>query len=85
MSIRMNNEIRELRNQLGTALDNIEAAVSSGDAAAAEAAKNEADRLKTLLTAAEQAFEARRSLDIDPEDGADEGEDKYAWNAEALR
>ena len=77
MSIRMNNEIRELRNQLGTALDNIEAAVSNGDAAAAEAAKNEADRLKTLLTAAEQAFEARRNMGIDPKDGADEGEDKY--------
>ena len=43
MSIRMSNEMRELRNKLGAALDDIDKAVASGDVEAAESAKAEAD------------------------------------------
>ena len=53
MSIRMSNEMRELRNQLKTALDNIDKAVSNGDVEAAENAKAEADKVRNLLTIAE--------------------------------
>lgn len=62
MSIRMSNEMRELRNQLKTALDNIDIAVTNGDVEAAENAKAEADKLRSLLTIAENAFEARKGL-----------------------
>ena len=69
MSIRMSNEMRELRNQLKAALDNIDKAVSNGDVEAAENAKAEADKYRNLLTIAENAFEARKGLETDDNDG----------------
>lgn len=73
MSIRMSNEMRELRSKLGVALDDIDKAIKAGDAQAAETAKNEADKLRRLLTIAEDAFNARKGLDTDDEAGDNSG------------
>lgn len=82
MSIRMSNEMRELRNKLGAALDDIDKAVASGDVEAAESAKAEADKYRNLLTIAENAFEARKGIEADPDDGKNpegnaDGETEY--------
>lgn len=79
MSIRMSNEMRELRNKLGAALDNIDKAVANGDVEAAESAKAEADKYRNLLTIAENAFEARKGMEADPDDGNEpqSSEEKY--------
>ncbi len=81
MSIRMSNEMRELRVKLGNALDAIDAAVAKGDAEAATKAKEEADRCRSLLTAAENAFEARRGLETDPNDETKTGNEEEKYNA----
>ena len=82
MSIRMSNEMRELRVKLGNALDAIDAAVAKGDAEAATKAKEEADRCRSLLTAAENAFDAGsfeihilRPVDADRAAGMSNGDD----------
>ena len=82
MSIRMSNEMRELRNQLKTALDNIDKAVSNGDVEAAENAKAEADKVRNLLTIAENAFEARKGLETDDNDDNNGGGEGVKYNAQ---
>ena len=81
MSIRMSNEMRELRNQLKAALDNIDKAVSNGDVEAAENAKAEADKVRNLLTIAENAFEARKGLETGDNDGNNGGGEDVKYNA----
>ena len=82
MSIRMSNEMRELRNQLKAALDNIDKAVSNGDVEAAENAKAEADKYRNLLTIAENAFEARKGLETDDNDGNNGDGEGVKYNAQ---
>ena len=82
MSIRMSNEMRELRNQLKAALDNIDKAVSNGDVEAAENAKAEADKYRNLLTIAENAFEARKGLETDDNDDNNGGGEGVKYNAQ---
>ncbi len=87
MSIRMSNEMRELRNQLKTALDNIDAAIKNGDVEAAGAAKAKADEIRNLLSIAEEAFEARKGMEADPEDTGNEppsGAGKVVYNSALL-
>lgn len=79
--MRMSNEMRELRNQLKTALDNIDNAVKAGDVESAETFKAEADKFRNLLQIAENAFEARKGLELDGGDNGNGGDGSVKYDA----
>lgn len=65
---RMSNEMRELRAQIQTALNDLDAAIAEQDAERAQNCRDEVERLRGLYDAAEASFAARRGMEIDPDD-----------------
>ena len=65
---RMSNEMRELRAQIQTALNDLDAAIAEQDTDRVQSCRTEVERLHGLYDAAEAAFQARRGMEIDPDD-----------------
>ncbi len=79
---RMSNEMRELRAQIQTALNDLDAAIAEEDTERVQQCRNEVDRLRSLYDAAEVSFNARRGMEIDPQDDGDgNGEKAVVYDA----
>lgn len=80
MSVRMSNEMRELRGKLCTVLDELDGAVRNGNMEEATARKAEAEKLRGLYDMAERSFLERRQMETEEPHPQDANEAKY--NAE---
>ena len=78
--MRMSNEMREIRNQLNTALDVLEEAVASQDVEKAQNMRNEVEKLKNLYAIAEKTFNDRQAMKID--DDGEKGEKGTSYNSQ---